>query len=517
MVQYTYTLGAAGERHKVTELDRTVEYTYDNLYRLTSETITEGEKVTTYTYAYDNVSNRILKTVDGKETVYTYNALNQLVTENDITYEYDLNGNTVRMTSPTKSALYVYNADNRLIRATVQSGNNVSVEEYKYDYAGNRIAKSSEGDYTKYLLDVNGSLTYVLAELNYDGTEKCFYTRGTDLVSQERDGKKSYYVYDGHGSVRALFNEDGKVTDRYVYDAFGNLISSIGSTKNDFLFCGEQFDPVTGLYYLRARYMNPSVGTFISMDSYQGSIDDPVSLHKYLYANSNPVMYIDPSGYFVQSVVYAISYGIEWVAESQYNKAVVAIGLILLSELIYYSSTHESLILKVTKLLCELEIKVLTDLVTWNGINEEIAVETVNYFTESDKESVREKIRRKIPNGTLIFRSGSGNNNNLTPRMEKDMEKDGLSYQLTIPFSDFTVTTREMVNSTGVLEARINGVNHCSVYPRFFKDQQIEEWRKSRNRPDFNTNPHPYTKILRSISLRFNKKWNETRFNDDWG
>ena len=43
--------------------------------------------------------------------------------------------------------------------------------------------------------------------------------------------------------------------------------------------------------------MNPSTGTFISMDSYQGSIYDPVSLHKYLYANANPVMYTDPSGY----------------------------------------------------------------------------------------------------------------------------------------------------------------------------------------------------------------------------
>ena len=128
----------------------------------------------------------------------------------------------------------------------------------------------------------------MLAELDYDNAEKCFYTRGDELISQERDGKKSYYVYDGHGSVRALADDSGNVTDKYVYDAFGNLISSYGSTKNDFLFAGEQFDPVTGLYYLRARYMNPSVSRFITMDSYEGSIDDPVSLHKYLYANANP-------------------------------------------------------------------------------------------------------------------------------------------------------------------------------------------------------------------------------------
>ena len=41
----------------------------------------------------------------------------------------------------------------------------------------------------------------MLAELDYDNAEKCFYTRGDELISQERDGKKSYYVYDGHGTV----------------------------------------------------------------------------------------------------------------------------------------------------------------------------------------------------------------------------------------------------------------------------------------------------------------------------
>ena len=137
----------------------------------------------------------------------------------------------------------------------------------------------------------------MLAELDYDNAEKCFYTRGDELISQERDGKKSYYVYDGHGSVRALADENGKVTDTYAYDAFGNLLKSKGNTENCYRYCGEQFDETTGLYYLRARYMDTSTGRFISQDSYSGSISEPVSLHKYLYANANPVTYSDPSGY----------------------------------------------------------------------------------------------------------------------------------------------------------------------------------------------------------------------------
>lgn len=143
VVQYIYTLGLAGERKSVTELDRTVEYSYDSLYRLTSETITEGEKVTVYTYAYDNVSNRILKTENGAATEYVYNALNQLVSDSETSYEYDINGN--------------------LVRATVQNGVLVTEESYTYDYQGNRTSKTTHRsdrvtEYVKYLND-NSSLT----------------------------------------------------------------------------------------------------------------------------------------------------------------------------------------------------------------------------------------------------------------------------------------------------------------------------------------------------------------------
>ena len=227
----------------MTELDRTVEYSYDSLYRLTSETITEGEKVTVYTYAYDNVSNRILKTENGAATEYVYNALNQLVSDSETTYEYDLNGNLIRVIGTANSALYEYNAENKLVKATVQNGVLVTEESYTYDYEGNRTSKTthrSDGvtEYVKYLND-NSSLTNVLAEIDSEGSVQAYYTIGADLISQERDGKKSYYVYDGHGSVVGLANESGVVTDTYSYDAFGNLLKSTGSTKNCYRYCGD--------------------------------------------------------------------------------------------------------------------------------------------------------------------------------------------------------------------------------------------------------------------------------------
>jgi RHS repeat-associated protein len=112
----------------------------------------------------------------------------------------------------------------------------------------------------------------------------------------------SFYNYDGHGSVRGLSNNLGNTTDTYTYDAFGTLIEKTGNTDNNYLYAGEQFDSDLGFYYNRARYLNVSTGRFISQDSYEGNSNDPLSLHKYLYANADSVNNVDASGNFSFSI-----------------------------------------------------------------------------------------------------------------------------------------------------------------------------------------------------------------------
>jgi RHS repeat-associated protein len=106
----------------------------------------------------------------------------------------------------------------------------------------------------------------------------------------------SFYGYDGGGTVRALTNSAGTVTDTYEYDSFGNHWTAEGSTPNDMLYRGEEWDPDLSLLYLRARYMNPLTGRFLSMDPENGELTSPSTLHRYLYAGADGVNLVDPTG-----------------------------------------------------------------------------------------------------------------------------------------------------------------------------------------------------------------------------
>jgi len=222
----------------------------------------------------------------------------------DRIYYYDANGARTRVEvadksgAVTESTSFTYDALGRLVRATVSSGSDVTVSSYTYDYLGNRTSKTTAEEPVYFITETMGSLSQVMAEVNADGSELAYYTRSDELISMETEGETYTYLSDGHSDVRALTNSAGEVTDTYRFDAYGVLLASTGDTRNEYLYAGEQYNAETGLYYNRARYMDPTTGTFISMDNYSGSIYDPVSLHKYLYANANPITYTDPTGYF---------------------------------------------------------------------------------------------------------------------------------------------------------------------------------------------------------------------------
>jgi len=102
-------------------------------------------------------------------------------------------------------------------------------------------------------------------------------------------GTPLYYHQDQLGSTRAMTNGSGNVVATYLYDAYGNVISSTGTVSNPLQFAGAYSDAESGLLYLRARYYDPASGSFLT--------EDPLSaLQPYAYAGDSPLNLVDPSG-----------------------------------------------------------------------------------------------------------------------------------------------------------------------------------------------------------------------------
>src|SRR5215472_6228699 len=287
---FHYTLGPEGNRLSVTELNgRNVAYGYDPAYRLTSEAITgdPGGRNGTVSYTYDAVGNRLqmnstLAAVPPGS--FSYDANDRLTTDT-----YDNNGDTISSAGISSA----YDFEDRLIGHGAVT--------IVYDGDGNRVAETVGGVTTKYLVDDRNPTGYsqVVDEL-VNGSVTRTYAYGLARVSENQligsSRTSSFFGYDGHGSTRFLTNLAGTVTDSYQFDAFGNTIASTGTTPNNFLYSGEQADNALNFYYLRARYLNPLTGRFLTMDPQPGNINDPGSLHRYLYTRSDPVNRIDPTG-----------------------------------------------------------------------------------------------------------------------------------------------------------------------------------------------------------------------------
>lgn len=123
-----------------------------------------------------------------------------------------------------------------------------------------------------------------------------------NLVSSRIANTPSYHHFDVLGSTRQLTNAAGTVTDKIIYDAWGNIVGRNGSTSSSLLWVGQlgyYFDPETNMFSIRERPYESTASRWLSRDPAMYSEMEPFYYavnNPYSYVRNNPPNRLDPSG-----------------------------------------------------------------------------------------------------------------------------------------------------------------------------------------------------------------------------
>ena len=302
LVDNSYQYDGNGNRTQKQTQDGLTRYAYDANNRLVEVAYPGMNGVTDTEYLhYDHAGNRTERIRGNVHEYYHYDACNRLTEITDGIrqvkhYTYDNSGN---MLSDGEMS-YLYDGFGRLEQVTKVDG---SFQKNHYDAEGLRAEMEENGQLVKFLYNEDREAA---AEEESDGNV-IRYIRGLGLISSDSEKAKTYYHYvsDEQGSITHVINGEEKesgelpqedvqsrVLNHYEYDAFGNTIRCEEQVHNRFRYTGEQYDPLTGQYYLRARYYNPVIARFTQEDTYYGD-----GLNLYTYCQNNPILYHDPTGH----------------------------------------------------------------------------------------------------------------------------------------------------------------------------------------------------------------------------
>ena len=286
-------------------------YTYDSLNRLVREDNRKLNKTVLITY--DNIGNILSKTKYPFTLKRAF--LSDYFSESDIEKEEYLYENG-RLISHCSSPITYNNANrpvlykNRSLTWRFGKLANFASIDFEYDANGLRNRKKK----VCYTYNNDGQL---LKQFE-NGNELIFTYDNTGIVGFLNNRLNYFFKKDIFGNVIEILDSNGTTVVKYVYDAWGNhkVLNPDGTenTAEDFIgninpirYRSYYYDVETGWYYLQSRYYDPETCRFISQDDI--SYLDPETIggtNLYAYCNNNPVMYVDPDGHGLISILIGI-------------------------------------------------------------------------------------------------------------------------------------------------------------------------------------------------------------------
>ncbi len=216
-------------------------------------------------------------------------------------YAYDEAGNLLdasrTMTGAVSTISYAYDLAGRMVSIT----NRAAVESYVYDAGGSRVKRVKDGTTRYFALDYADGFKRPLAELDSAGAivRRYVWAGALLLAVVESNGAVRYAHSDGQGSVLALTDSSGNVTDQFAYGPYGEPWARTGTNELPFRWLGGSgvVSARDGLYPTYHRLYDSSLKKFLQSDP--KGIGGGLNL--YAYGNLNPLVYVDPLGLCAES------------------------------------------------------------------------------------------------------------------------------------------------------------------------------------------------------------------------
>lgn len=141
-------------------------------------------------------------------------------------------------------------------------------------------------------------------------------------------GTHHYYYTDPQGTVLAKTDAQGNIIATYDYAPYGTAVASMSPAPSGPGYTGHVNDPDTGLVYMQARYYDPAVGRFLSVDPAGVTAGNQFNFNRYDYGNNNPVKNLDPNGKApMASPLLQLRFWSNYI-KNESNNLMVAIGMV---------------------------------------------------------------------------------------------------------------------------------------------------------------------------------------------
>ncbi len=232
------------------------------------------------TMAY--AGNQLVKAEDSGTTVSLSSSMDFKNNSNVVKeYGYDANGNlTQDLNKGIKSI--TYNLLNLPQTLSISNSLGSATNSYTYAADGRKLKAEIGSKTTEYCGNViyeNGALKRILVDGGYI-----------------EGGAYYFYLTDHLGNNRVVANASGSIVQTNHYYPFGmSFAEGTVTSSQPYKYNGKELDTDRGLnlYDYSARYMDPALGRFNTVDS---KAEKYPWLSPYIYVDNNPLKFIDPNG-----------------------------------------------------------------------------------------------------------------------------------------------------------------------------------------------------------------------------